>query len=125
MPKRIAAQVRWDDARAAYVVWNGGTPVVPEILLGSTGWAAWLERTSSFAFQPANGAACTVRKEMVQRGGAYWYAYRRVGERMAKRYLGRAADLTAARLEEANGGLRESQGEHVGRDESNQVAQNQ
>jgi LuxR family maltose regulon positive regulatory protein len=43
----------------------------------------------------------TVRKETVQRGTAYWYAYRRVQGKMVKRYAGRSSDLTLARLEES------------------------
>jgi LuxR family transcriptional regulator, maltose regulon positive regulatory protein len=47
----------------------------------------------------------TVRKETVQRGTAYWYAYRRVQGKMVKRYVGRSADLTPARLEEVASAL--------------------
>src|SRR5262249_52067225 len=45
------------------------------------------------------GDIYTLRKEKVQRGGAYWYAYHRADGRMTKRYLGRDTDLTLARLE--------------------------
>jgi len=41
-----------------------------------------------------------VRKESRQRGDVYWYGYRRVGEKMAKKYLGRTTDLTLTRLEQ-------------------------
>ncbi len=61
-------------------------------------WVAWLEPISSFSFQGQQGPL-TVRKEARPRGNQYWYAYRRVGPKMAKKYLGRTADLTLARLE--------------------------
>ncbi|GHO42005.1 helix-turn-helix transcriptional regulator [Ktedonospora formicarum] len=35
----------------------------------------------------------------MQRGGTYWYAYRRKERRMVKRYLARSTDLTLSRLE--------------------------
>src|SRR5215469_16547727 len=62
-------------------------------------WVAWLESISAFTFQGQQGPL-TVRKEARLRGDQYWYAYRRVGPRMRKKYLGRSAALTLARLEE-------------------------
>jgi hypothetical protein len=41
-----------------------------------------------------------VRKEIIQQSGAYWYGYRSVQRRTIKRYPGRRADLSLARLEE-------------------------
>ena len=48
----------------------------------------------------------TVRQE-TRSGGTYWYAYRRVGEKMAKRYLGRTTELSPARLEQVAAQLAE------------------
>ncbi len=62
-------------------------------------WGAWLASISAFSFQGQHGHL-TVRKEARSRGDQYWYAYRRVGPRMMKKYLGRSATLTLARLEE-------------------------
>src|SRR5215469_2495531 len=62
-------------------------------------WLAWLEQRSSFSFQGQRGTL-TARKEARPRGDHYWYAYRRVGPKMTKKYLGRTADLTPTRLEE-------------------------
>jgi LuxR family maltose regulon positive regulatory protein len=63
---------------------------------------AWLKRLAaytSFSFQGREGHL-TLLKEARPRGGdGYWYAYRRQGKRTAKKYAGRTADLTAARLE--------------------------
>ncbi|HEX4206066.1 MAG TPA: LuxR C-terminal-related transcriptional regulator [Ktedonobacteraceae bacterium] len=62
-------------------------------------WVTWLESISAFSFQGQQGQL-TVRKEARPRGEQYWYAYRRVGSRMMKKYLGRSTTLTLARLEE-------------------------
>src|SRR5437879_4482856 len=62
-------------------------------------WVAWLESISAFSFQGQQGHL-TARKEARPRGDHYWYAYRRVGPRMIKKYLGRSTSLTLARLEE-------------------------
>ncbi|MBV9021736.1 MAG: hypothetical protein JOZ71_13600, partial [Ktedonobacteraceae bacterium] len=35
-----------------------------------------------------------------QRGGSYWYAYKRVGEAVRKKYLGAESTITLALLEE-------------------------
>ena len=63
-------------------------------------WFTWLDGVSSFAFHGQNGSF-TARKETRQRGGGYWYAYRKREGTLAKRYLGKTADLTFARLEGA------------------------
>lgn len=52
----------------------------------------------SFAFEGQHGT-CTVRTEARQRGGKYWYAYRRRNNKMNKRYLGRSSNLTIFLLE--------------------------
>ncbi|MFQ3684043.1 LuxR C-terminal-related transcriptional regulator [Roseiflexus sp.] len=68
------------------------------IAVGSPEWYAWLndEQTTSFVYRSASGGF-TARRER-QRNGWYWYAYRRIGGRLHKRYLGRASDLNTARL---------------------------
>jgi LuxR family transcriptional regulator, maltose regulon positive regulatory protein len=55
---------------------------------------------TSFSFQGRAGRL-NVYKEPRPRGAGYWYAYHATGLRVAKRYLGRTATLTLARLEEA------------------------
>ena len=70
---------------------------------------AWLKRLAaytSFSFQGREGHL-TLLKEARPRGGdGYWYAYRRQGKRTAKKYAGRTADLSAARLEHMARALR-------------------
>src|ERR671933_910928 len=75
---------------------NGG------LVVGSPDWWAWLAQDDvrSFAFRSAE-CHYTARKERRRRGGAYWVAYRMAGGRMHKAYLGKADELTSARLAEA------------------------
>jgi len=80
-------------------------PIVPE----SPAWFIWLEQVSSFAFSGRSGHF-TARKEAKQRGDRYWSAYLATGEHLTKKYLGKTADLTLARLEHMAGLLR-AQGE--------------
>src|SRR5215471_6850203 len=61
-------------------------------------WFSWLAACSSFAFQGKHGHL-TLRRETRARGEGYWYAYRCQGRRTFKRYVGRTAKLTIARLE--------------------------
>ena len=71
-----------------------------EITVGSPSWVSWLSdaATHSFSFQ-GPGGNYTARKERRSRGGEYWIAYRKRGGKLRKRYLGKAEDLTADRLE--------------------------
>ena len=103
MPRRVSYQLQWSAPTQEYIILHDSIPVAPRIEPDSQPWFAWLETISSFSFQSRSGGSCTVRKESVQRGGAYWYAYRRQGTRMVKRYLAR--DLTLARLEMATTSL--------------------
>jgi LuxR family transcriptional regulator, maltose regulon positive regulatory protein len=73
-------------------------PLVP----GGPEWFAWLDEVSSFAFVGKNGHF-TARKEARQRGDRYWNAHLTAGEHLTKRYLGKTADLTLARLEHIAG----------------------
>jgi len=76
------------------------------IRLESAGWWAWLERATarSFAYPIYDARVgyirgfMTVRKEQRERGSDYWVAYRRVGGRLCKIYLGRSAELTQQQL---------------------------
>src|ERR671911_2778885 len=74
----------------------------PEIAVASPSWIAWLTdpATRSFSFQSPR-CRYTARKERRSRGGEYWIAYRKRGGKLRKRYLGKAEDLTADRLENA------------------------
>lgn len=101
MPRRANNLLRWSPEHGSYELWQRNAPLRPPIAPDTPGWFAWLADVSSFSFQRASGDIYTLRKEKVQRGGAYWYAYHRRDGRMTKRYLGRDGDLTLARLEAA------------------------
>jgi hypothetical protein len=62
-------------------------------------WQAWLRTVTSFAFHGTSGSL-NVYREARARGGRYWYAYHTAGGRTRKRYLGRTATVSFARLEE-------------------------
>lgn len=59
-------------------------------------WVKWLETAKSFRYCPkSSDPAFTVRKE-----GQYWYGYRKQQGKLHKRYVGKADELTVAKLEE-------------------------
>ena len=94
MPRYAHYQLRWSEQAQTYVLSIGDQ--ASEQALTSD----WLEQIASFSFHSRSGMHYTVRKQRVQRGNIYWYGYRRLHGRIVKRYLGRTADLTLARLEE-------------------------
>jgi predicted ATPase/DNA-binding CsgD family transcriptional regulator len=67
------------------------------IKLGGPAWFDWLGGATRFAYDDAAGVF-TARKEERAAGGAYWRAYRKVGGRLRRAYLGRSTDLTPERL---------------------------
>jgi LuxR family transcriptional regulator, maltose regulon positive regulatory protein len=98
MPKVPMYTLVWSPARAAYELYETRDRAVPRIDPESPAWFAWLEQVSSFAFVGKSGHY-TARKEAKQRGDRYWYAYFTRGEQLSKKYLGKTADLSLARLE--------------------------
>lgn len=86
--------------------WAGVAALENGLRRDSPAWFAWLDdpATTSFAypvFDAAHGwidSFLTVRKERRQRGGTYWTAYRHVGGRLRKVYLGRSSTVNHARL---------------------------
>src|SRR6266516_3740614 len=105
MPKVPAYTLAWSPATEVYELYQTrdreGLGIVPE----SPTWFAWLDQVSSFAFVGKSGHY-TARKEAKQRGDRYWSAYLTTGEQIAKKYLGKTADLSLARLEHIAGMLR-------------------
>ena len=102
MPKVPIYTLAWSSTTAAYELYEtrdrGMLGIAPE----SPAWFAWLEQVSSFAFVGKSGHY-TARKEARQRGDRYWYAYQARGEHLTKKYLGKTAHLTLARLEQVAG----------------------
>jgi predicted ATPase/DNA-binding CsgD family transcriptional regulator len=99
MPKATGYLLIWRAEQAAYTLHASPSKTLLMITPGSQDWFAWLDSVPSFAFQGQQGHL-TARKESRRWGDGYWYAYRRVGDRLTKKYLGRTADLTMTRLEE-------------------------
>src|SRR5215212_11760572 len=85
-----------------------------EITVGSPSWVAWLTDpvTRSFSFR-SSSCRYTARKEHRSRGGEYWVAYRKRGGKLHKTYLGKAEDLTLARLEDIAAVMADRGGEVV------------
>ena len=70
--------------------------------MDSPDWYVWLADNRSFAVA-GEGGHFTAQKERRQRGGGYWYAYRKQQGRLRRVYLGRDAELTATGMEAQSG----------------------
>jgi hypothetical protein len=99
MAKRTSLEVKQE--AGAYAIWQDGRQLA-EPLPGTSAWSIWLDERAigSFGFTPQTGAHYTARREQRQRGGDYWYAYRKQEQRLRKVYAGRSAELTMVRLEQ-------------------------
>ncbi|HEX6551193.1 MAG TPA: hypothetical protein VF026_00405, partial [Ktedonobacteraceae bacterium] len=98
MPKVPTYTLTWSSTRETYELYQARDREALRIDPDSSVWFAWLEQVSSFAFV-GKGGHYTARKEAKQRGDRYWYAYLTTGEHLSKKYLGKTAHLTLARLE--------------------------
>src|SRR5215467_15406261 len=67
--------------------------------VGAAEWFAWLDEARSFTFAGKAGTFTARHEE--RSGHHFWYAYRQRDGVLRKTYLGRSADLTAQRLEQA------------------------
>jgi len=102
MPRRTAPTLTWSAARQVYELSAGQRREPLHLAIEGPAWFAWLNAVSSFAFHGQRGSY-TARKETKQRRAVYWYAYRNTKGKLAKKYLGKTADLTLARLEDVAG----------------------
>ena len=108
MPKVPVYTLAWSPAIAAYELYQTRDREELGIIPDSPEWFAWLDQVSSFAFSGKTGHY-TARKETKQRGDRYWSAYLAMGEQLTKKYLGKTADVTLARLEHIAGLLSSAQ----------------
>ncbi|HEY3343377.1 MAG TPA: LuxR C-terminal-related transcriptional regulator [Anaerolineaceae bacterium] len=87
-------------AHIRILVANASLQIEPSTIpVGSDEWFAWLSQHTRFSFQGKNGhfvAQCETRRRKT-----FWYAYRRRNGRLYKQYLGKSAELTTERLEQA------------------------
>jgi LuxR family maltose regulon positive regulatory protein len=81
----------------------------PHIPVGTSAWYSWLANHEGFAYQDETGRF-TARCEQIKGKGAYWYAYRRHGKKVRKKYLGKTARLTPERLRQIAAELAETTG---------------
>ena len=81
----------------------------PHIPVGTSTWFAWLANHKGFAYEDEVGSF-TARCEQIKGKGAYWYAYRRHGKKVRKKYLGKTAKLTPQRLGQIAAQLAETTG---------------
>src|SRR5579859_3321508 len=65
----------------------------------SAAWFAWLRTATSFTYKSSGGTYTARREE--RSGSQFWYAYRRMAGVLRKAYLGRSAELSVERLEQA------------------------
>ena len=111
MGKSAIRSVAWNAPMAGYKIseqTDQGT--VATLVNGeSDAWNGWLERVPSFAFHSRDGRHLTVVKEHRERRGAYWIAYRSIGGKPKKKYLGVPNRVTLARLEQVALTLTESE----------------
>jgi LuxR family transcriptional regulator, maltose regulon positive regulatory protein len=114
MPKVASYRLTWSFTDQTYQLQETRDQTQLHIVSESPAWFAWLEQVSSFAFR-GKGGHYTARKEKRPRGEAYWYAYVGAEKKLTKKYLGKTADVTLARLEQVAVALA-GQGPAPGRD---------
>jgi LuxR family maltose regulon positive regulatory protein len=99
MPKVASYRLTWSVKDQTYQLQETRDHTQLQVVPDSPAWFAWLDQVSSFAFR-GKGGHYTARKESRPRGETYWYAYLGARKKLAKKYLGRATDVTLARLEQ-------------------------
>src|SRR5215470_8778923 len=98
MPKVAKQALIWLPGQDSYALCEQERVHLCPLQYEDEHWSSGLAACSSFAFQGKHGHL-TLRRETRARGEGYWYAYRCQGHRTFKRYVGRTATLTIARLE--------------------------
>lgn len=101
MPKRAQYIVSWRPEQAQYCLAEAEDTATRPCSLEGEDWQVWLGEHRSFAFHGRAGRINLLKEKRTRGSGYYWYAYRRSGEQMLKRYAGRSVQLNLERLEEA------------------------
>lgn len=100
MTKKIPATLLWSAENRQYLWQQEGNMQKRAGVSAEVQVSQLLGEDTSFSFHGQQGHL-NLQKQMRARGGdGYWYAYRRQGKRVVKKYAGRPAHLTIARLEE-------------------------
>src|SRR6266700_6039288 len=94
----------WSHEQKHYQLYSHGQPEQCFPPGDEPAFSRWLDEHAAFAFEGQAGRI-SVLKEARRGGTGYWYAYRTHLRHTRKRYLGRTAQVTVARLEEVAKGL--------------------
>jgi LuxR family maltose regulon positive regulatory protein len=100
MAKKVPAMLFWSGEDRQYIWQNKGNGEKRVGLSAEEHIFRQIDEDTSFSFQGQQGHLTLLKETRVKGGDGYWYAYRRRGKRVVKKYAGRPADLTIARLEE-------------------------
>jgi LuxR family maltose regulon positive regulatory protein len=100
MAKKVPATLLWSGEDRHYIWQKEGNTEKRVGLSAQDHVFRLLDEYASFSFQGQQGHLNLLKETRVRGGDGYWYAYRRQGKRVVKKYAGRPADLTIARLEE-------------------------
>jgi LuxR family maltose regulon positive regulatory protein len=99
VPKSAAYKIYWSPERKTYEYSEERGQQTGEVRqVDHQQLQAWLSEVSSFAFAGRAGAY-TARKEYTRQENGYWYAYRRDGKRVQKKYLGKSEAISIEQLE--------------------------
>src|SRR5947207_6739655 len=98
MAKAAPYRLTWIPEQKIYALHDNSRELLLSMTQDSQEWFALLANIPSFSFCGQHGQL-TVRRETRPSGGGYWYAYRRSGKRMVKKYLGRTLELSLGHLE--------------------------
>jgi LuxR family maltose regulon positive regulatory protein len=99
MPRSPIHALRWSETSGTYELITHGQFFQYFALDDEEAWSAWLTDQTSFSFQGQHGHL-SLLKEPRPRGEGYWYAYHYTPQMSSKRYVGRPAAMTLARLEQ-------------------------
>src|SRR5437588_12430172 len=99
MPKPSRHALIWSEVHQHYELHIHGHPEQCFSRGDEPAFSRWLDEHTAFAFEGQAGRI-SVLKEARSRGTGYWYAYRTQNRHTRKRYLGRTAQVTFARLEQ-------------------------
>lgn len=100
MPKRAQYTISWQPEQAQYCLVGPEDTVTRPFLPEGEDWQTWLGEHHTFAFHGRAGQINLLKEKRSRGSEGYWYAYRRHGKRMVKRYAGRSVQLNLERLEE-------------------------
>lgn len=99
MPKPSIYVLLWSGTGDTYDLFTHGQLSLHFTRDDEEAWRGWLADQTSFSFQGQYGRL-SLLKEPRARGESYWYAYHYTPQKSSKRYVGRTAAVTIARLEQ-------------------------